>query len=98
MPFLANNPTIFGMPHRQLTKEETDLYGQKSCHIFFSVVYSNTEFMNDNFVYFIIRTPNHFDKYESDNEISFRISGMLEQSHVFSNQYANVIQSALNLI
>jgi len=64
----------------------------------YSYSYSNTEFKNDNFVYFIIRTPDHLDKYESDNEISFKISGMLEQSPIFENPYASILQSALNLI
>lgn len=64
----------------------------------YSYSYSNTEFKNDNFVYFILRTPNQLDKYESDNDISFKVSGMLEQSPVFNNPYASVLQSALNLI
>ena len=64
----------------------------------YSYTYSNSKFKNDNFVYFIIRTPNHLDKYESDNEISFKISGMLEQRPAFENPYEKILQSALNII
>lgn len=60
--------------------------------------YANSELKNGNYVYFNIRTSNHLDKYESDNDVSFKVIGMLEQSPVLENPFARILQSALNLI
>lgn len=53
--------------------------------------YFNDNFENGNFVYFVIRTD-VADKYESDNEVSFRISNMAEKKNELQNKYYDILQ------
>ncbi len=53
--------------------------------------YFNDNFENGNFVYFVIRTD-VADKYESDNEISFRINNMAEKKNELQNKYYDILQ------
>lgn len=55
--------------------------------------YSNDDFENGNYVYFVLRTDIP-DKYESDNEISFGISNMAEKATAIDNPYYEALQIA----